>query len=222
MDRNPLNHLWDYADKWEIRMGFLSSLLRRVIFSFDAFLCHVYGVYTFSEEADCILRLRLSNSEKSVDLPGGKVNPGDDLLEIHLWNEHIPPLLASESSMVWGSRTLRLFIQGLRQVAQQLNHDPGMARIRAIHGEMIFLSTARNPVRGRQMERLGFTVLPYHSKAGAFGEFWENFYSWWLMWAYNPLSVQGRRLTSNHRLEIWMSIDAFKERYNAAISSTSD
>jgi len=33
------------------------------------------------------------------------------------------------------------------------------------------------------------------------------------MWAYNPLSVRGRGLAANYRLEIWMSVDAFMERY---------
>jgi hypothetical protein len=194
-------------------MRFLFSLLRRAIFRFDAFLSRVYGVYPFSDEADCILRLRLSKARQTLDLPGGKVSPGDDVLEVHLWNEHMPPLLPSEPSVVWGSRTLRLFTHGLHQVAQQISVDSRLARVRAIRGEMIFLSTPGNPVRGRQMERLGFTVLPYHSKAGAFGEFWENFYSWWLMWAYNPLSVRGRGLASNHRQEIWISMAAFMERY---------
>ncbi len=203
-------------------MGFLSSLLRRGIFRFDAFLSRVYSVYPFSDEADCILRLRLSKAQQTLDLPGGKVSPGDDVLEIHLWNEHIAPLLPSESSIVWGNRTLRLFIHGLHQATQQISGDPRMARVRAIRGEMIFLSTTKNPERGRQMERLGFTVRPYHSKAGAFGEFWENFYSWWLMWAYNPRSVRGRGLASNQRLEIWMSVDAFMERYDATVSSEAD
>ncbi len=203
-------------------MGFPSSLLRRVIFGFDGFLCRIYGVYEFTQEVDCILRLRMVKAQHTQDLPGGRVIPGDDILEIHLWNGHIAPLRPSESSMVWGNRTLRSFVQGLRQVAQQLDSDPRLARVRAIRGEMIFLATARNPRRGLQMERLGFTVLPYHSKTGAFGEFWENFYSWWLMWAYNPLSVRGRGLVSNHRLEIWMSVDFFKERYASAVGSNSD
>jgi hypothetical protein len=196
-------------------MGFLSSLLRRVIVRFDTFLSRLYGVYTFSDSADCILRLRITKAKKTAVLPDAKIEPGDDLLEIHLWNEHMPALIEAESSMVWGSRTLRLFIQGLRQVEQQVRHDPRLAGVGAIRGEMIFLSTTRNPVRGHQMERLGFTVLPYHSKTGAFGEFLENFYSWWLMWAYNPLSIRGRGLTSNQRLEIWMSINSLTQRYGS-------
>jgi hypothetical protein len=194
-------------------MGVLSAPLRSIIIRFDAFLSRVYRVYPFTNAEDCILRLRITEAHQAVALPCGMINVGDCVLEIHLWNEHMPILHENESSMVWGNRTLRLFLQGLRQVAQQMACDPRLSGVRAIRGEMIFLSTSSNPARGRQMERLGFTVLPYQSKAGAFGEFWENFYSWWLMWAYNPLSVRGRRLGSNRRMEIWMPVDAFTARY---------
>ena len=194
-------------------MSIPGSWLRRIIIWFDNFLSRLYHIYPFSDEPDCILRLGMAKSRRSLERPCGKVDPGDDILEIHLWNEHMQPLVASENSIGWGSRTLRLFIRGLRQIAEEIKTDPRLSNIRAIRGEMIFLSTASNPDRGYQMERLGFTVLPFHSKTGAFGEFWENFYSWWLMWAYNPLSVRNRRITTGQRMEMWMSIETFMKKY---------
>jgi hypothetical protein len=67
---------------------------------------------------------------------------------------------------------------------------------------------------GRAMlEHLGFTVLPYHRPFGAFGEFWENFHTWWLMWTFNPASLKHRSLWHLQRTEFWMTKNKFLEKY---------
>ena len=63
------------------------------------------------------------------------------------------------------------------------------------------------------MQRLGFAVRPHHSALGRFGEFWENFYTWWVMWTYNPRSLDGRRLIRLERMEIWIQAENFLRRY---------
>ena len=63
------------------------------------------------------------------------------------------------------------------------------------------------------LEHLGFTILPYHRPAGAFGEFWENFYTWWLIWTYNPISLRHRHLFALQRNEFWMRKERFLVRF---------
>jgi len=63
------------------------------------------------------------------------------------------------------------------------------------------------------MQRLGFMVLPYYRPFGAFGEFWENFYSWVLIWTYNPASMHNHHFLASRRAEIWMLADEFMKRY---------
>jgi hypothetical protein len=60
---------------------------------------------------------------------------------------------------------------------------------------------------------LGFTVLPYHNPLGRFGEFWENFYTWWIMWTYNQASLRHRRLFRLVRAEVWMTMAELLSRY---------
>jgi hypothetical protein len=194
-------------------MPWPGSFLRKVIIKFDTFLSRVEGVYTYTDDPDCILRLRRAKSSIKLNLPNGDIGLGDDVLEIHLWNEHMPKLKENDSNLGWGTRTLHLFLHSLRDVAGILQENPQLSEVKAIRGEMIFLGTAENPGRARQMERLGFTVIPYHGKLRGFGEFWENFYSWWLMWAYNPVSTRSRRLNSSHRMQMWMSRAKFLEIY---------
>jgi hypothetical protein len=63
------------------------------------------------------------------------------------------------------------------------------------------------------LEHLGFTVMPYHRPFGAFGEFWENFYTWWLMWTFNPASTRHRKLLGFTTDGIWMTKEEFLKKY---------
>jgi len=64
---------------------------------------------------------------------------------------------------------------------------------------------------------LGFTVLPYYRPMGRFGEFWENLFSWWLMWTFNTSSLYSRKFWYLQRTEIWMTRDDFLQRFGSAL-----
>ncbi|UCC64000.1 MAG: hypothetical protein JSV36_02770 [Anaerolineae bacterium] len=100
-----------------------------------------------------------------------------------------------------------------------MRHDPRLARVRAVGGASALFSPAERPGGVRLMQRLGFTVMPYHSPLGRFGEFWENFYSWWMMWTFNAVSLRYRRLIRLRRTEIWMSTQEFLDRYGTDSSN---
>ena len=192
----------------------MARLLRAVIRRFDAYLCRVYRVYEFTQDPECILRLAPTIARQPLQAHGVTVvQPGEALLEIHLWNEHMTPLNASENSIAWGSRTLRQFKYSLQLAARHVASQPGLAGMRGIFAVTSVLSSEHNSNRPGFMERLGFITLPYHNKLGAFGEFWENFYAWWIMWTYNPLSLRSRRLTGMRRSEMWMPMSDFMQRY---------
>jgi hypothetical protein len=65
----------------------------------------------------------------------------------------------------------------------------------------------------QMMQRLGFIMLPYHRPLGRFGEFWENLFSWWLMWAYNDSSLLRRSFWRLQRTEMWMTREEFLRRF---------
>ncbi len=63
------------------------------------------------------------------------------------------------------------------------------------------------------MRHLGFTVVPFHRPLGRFGEFWENFFSWGLLYTYNAGSLRSREFLRLQRTELWMLADDFIRRY---------
>jgi len=67
----------------------------------------------------------------------------------------------------------------------------------------------------RLFQRLGFSTFPYRNPLGRFGEFWENLYTWALMWTFNAGSLKKRHLLQLQRTEVWMSTGEFLVRYGA-------
>jgi hypothetical protein len=55
--------------------------------------------------------------------------------------------------------------------------------------------------------------VPCRSPLGAFGDFWENLYTWWVMWAYHQVSVRHRQFFRLRRVEAWMPAEAFIQRF---------
>jgi hypothetical protein len=135
------------------------------------------------------------------------------VLELHLWNEHIPAIPPEGPDLVWASRTRRLFINSLYAIGQQIGIDPRLAGIKAVGGVSVLLSAGDRYSGERMIHRLGFEVFPYHNRLGRFGIFWENLYSWWLMWAFNPVSLNHRQLMRLQRVEFWMLASEFQLRY---------
>lgn len=67
----------------------------------------------------------------------------------------------------------------------------------------------------RLFERLGFRLTSHRSPLGRFGEFWENLYTWALMWGYHQVSLDGWHLLHLERTEVWVTVEDFLYRYGA-------
>jgi hypothetical protein len=150
-------------------------------------------------------------------LNGRTVNAGEPVLELHLWNEHIPPVPPSGPDLAWAILMRRLLIRSFCAVAERMSHDPRLADARAVGGVMSWLSIKGHPAGELLLRRLGFMVMPSHNPLGRFGEFWENFYSWWIMWTFNAASLRARQLFNMRRAEMWMSAEEFLSRYGVVI-----
>jgi hypothetical protein len=187
----------------------LRSLIRR----FDAFQRRRQGVYEYCDAPDCVLRIQLTRLHHALEFGEISVAVGQPVIEIHFWNEHLPVAPAGGPDPGFGLGIQRAFIGSLRALARLMKSDPALADVCAVGGVFALISPHTHPAGARLMERMGFTVRPYYRPLGRFGEFWENFYSWWIIWSYNPVSLRGRRLTRLERMEIWIRADDFLHRY---------
>ncbi len=187
--------------------------LRLVIRRFDDWLSHVEGVEPFTDDAQVIMRTQTGRAAWDIPLPECTIPINSDVLFIHLWNERIPPIPAEGPDLAWARRTQRLMLHSFKAVAQHMRENPVLYKTQAVGGVIAQISREGADGGRLMLEHLGFTIFPYHRPAGTFGEFWENFYTWWLMWAYNPASARHHHMLDLQRNEFWMTQEKFLDRF---------
>lgn len=195
--------------------------MRALVRAFDRFLCRATGVFEFCDDPECLVRLQWARAPHDLVLSEGtRVRAGAPVLMLHLWNEHLPHPGADGPDLRWAAGVRRMLTRSFRQVARWLAEQPDGHRVEAIGGITVLAVSAD----GRPtplIRHLGFDVFPYRRALGRFGEFWENFYTWAIMWTFNPVSLRGRSLLRLRRAEIWMSREAFLHRYGPDPTSES-
>jgi hypothetical protein len=170
-------------------------------------------VFEFSENQDCILRLQVAKISHPLSFSEDTIPTGAEVLVLHVWNEHMPPMPPGGADLAWTKKTFQAFLKSLGEAADYVKSKPAMKEVRAVGGITILLFSGDRASGARFMERLGFAVMPYSNPLGRFGEFWENFYSWMLMWTYNPGSVRYRPVMGFRRAEFWMPVEEFVWKY---------
>ncbi len=187
--------------------------MRVLIRAFDRLIQRLCGVFEFSRDSACLLRLQFGKAPRTIRLANGEIAHGVPVLLIHLWNEHVPPLPPDGADVAWGLQTYRMLIQSFRAVAQLIACDPRLEGIQAVGGITVLVPLPNDPGGGGLLRRMGFELFPYAGALGRFGEFWENLYTWGLMWTYNAASLRQRQLLRIRRQEMWMTVEAFMRRY---------
>ncbi len=189
---------------------------RALVRGLDLLLRRQGRVQEFTQDDECILRIALIIDKTDVQLSDGTmVRAGDRICELHLWNEHIPPMPVDGPDLRWGVTFYRLGVKSLRSLAAYMATD-GLQDIVAVGGQMAFLEKDDSPVLASVASRLGFDIINLTAQAGRWGRFthfWENVFSWALMWTYNPGSLRGKRFLRLQRYRLWMSRRTLLERY---------
>lgn len=187
--------------------------MRRLIRLLDRLLREQQGVFEYWDDPDCMFRAGTSRARHVISLPDGEIPAGAEVLQLHFWNEHMPQIPADGPNLTVAIRGQRMLIASLRAFARRIQGDPDLARGRAVGGVTVLFAAGDASGGEKLFQRLGFSVFPYQSSLGRFGEFWENLYTWALMWTFNAESLQQRHLLRLPRTEVWMSTGEFLARY---------
>ncbi len=181
----------------------------------DSLIRKADNVFEFCEDPSCILRLQLMPSPHAMTMGEMQIRKGETLLVLHVWNERVPKIPSGGADLEWALGLRRELIHSLQAVAAEIQGDSRYDLVRAIYGASILFSSASHTGGMRLMKSLGFTIQPYHNPLGKFGVFWENLFSWWLMWAFNDVSMESREFRLLERTEIWITKQDFIRRYGA-------
>jgi len=190
--------------------------MRIIIRQFDSLVRWANGVFEFCDDPEGLLRLQVAHARHALDLSDGThVCTGERVLLLHLWNEHVPPLRPGGSDLAWAAQLGRRLVQSMHAAGRWLAGQPHLADVRAVGGVTVLIALGDERGSWRWMRRLGFDVFPYEGRLGRFGEFWENLYTWGLMWTFNGASLRQRSLLGLRRAEFWMPAGRFVRDYGA-------
>ncbi len=194
------------------------SLPGEWIFALDRWLCRRLGIYEYSRRADCLFRAELKRAGEAVLLCDGfTVRPGDLLLELHLWNEHIPPMGRGGPSVAWGRRTARMMDASLRELAQHLTESAHCRAVAALRVQMRLRTDRQVAQLATIFRRFGFeAVVPSAAeRPGRLHLLGENILVALLILAANPVTLRAGLLRRNGTRLI-ISREAFLRRYGHA------
>ena len=118
------------------------DLLVSLVIAIDGWQRRKRGIWEFSDDPHCILRLRLATARNHVRLDDGTVlEAGDPVGELHLWNEQMPQIPGTGRDVAWARGFYRSLTHSLRLLAQSAITNPAVKRMPAFYGTLTLAYT---------------------------------------------------------------------------------
>jgi hypothetical protein len=191
--------------------------LATAVFFLDSWLRRRQGVFEYSADPACMFRLQRATAEHYVELRDGTVVlPGNPILRLHVWNEHVRAMRADGSDFAWPRRINKGINRSLLLLHRHLQENGAAYRgLAAIHADMGFVTAARVGRLGRLSERFGFEWLPAAApRPGRLHHLGENILLFLLIAAANPPAARLSILRSS-RTSAYLSRRQLEQRYGA-------
>lgn len=180
----------------------------------DGMLRAYYGIYEFTDDPDCLLRVGLSHARASVSLSDGtSVEVGEIVGTLHFWNEHMPRYSSKGPDLGWASAVRGRVVYSLRAFSDYIESAPAWREVRAIRTETALPARLGAIQIGRVFQRYGFEPVPTDpSLCARLHGLGECFVLWGLTRAFNPAALP-RQPFLRDRHELWISRNTLLLRY---------
>ncbi len=181
----------------------------------DALIRTYYGIYDFTDDPKCLLRVALGTARTAVRLSDGtRVENGELIGTLHFWNEHLPRYAPDGPNLRWACAIRDRMRRSLCALAEYVEREPAWREIRAIRGEAA-LSTRLGILQVQRVGgRYGFECMPStnHSFLHRLRAVGEAMTLWSLTRAFNPAALSRQPFIRDHH-ELWISRSSLLERY---------
>jgi hypothetical protein len=180
----------------------------------DVMLRRWHGVYEFTDDPDCLLRVGLRRAYATVRLADGQVvAAGSPIGVLHFWNEHLPPFPPGGPDIRWAKRIEHRFDRSMRALAAHVEGNPAWVEVRALHGNVALAGGLRPAQMRRVANHYGFEIAaPDLAGLAVLHDFGENFLLWAFARAFNPGALH-RQPFRRARTELWMSRETLRTRF---------
>lgn len=194
-------------------------LVEHAVFGLDRWLRQRQGVYEYSDDPLCLFRVQRTAAECDVLLGDGThIRQGAPVLDLHLWNEHVPPLGPTGFSIVWAREATRRVELSMYGLARHLKWTRALDDIVALRGDMRLGTAEQSGQLARIAARYGFEPAGAASEqfsAGTLKRFAENIFICLLVMAANPAALRAPVLRRGRKL-VYLSRAALETRYAPA------
>ena len=181
----------------------------------DALIRTYYGIYEFTDDPKCVLRVALSQARTDVTLSDGtRVESGELIGTLHFWNEHLPRYTPDGPDLGWACAIRDRMRRSLCSLAEYVECEPAWREIHALRGEAA-LSVRLGILQVQRVgERYGFERVPStnHSFLHRLHAVGEAMTLWSLTRAFNPAALSRQPFMRDHH-ELWISRSSLLEHY---------
>lgn len=149
---------------------------------------------------------------------GTRVEAGDPVGVLHLWNEHLPTIPREGPDLRWAINMRQGMARSMSQLAEAVGRDARLASVKAFGGNAVLVSHKGDAQVARVAGRYGFEWVTLDRGPmlwQRFHQFWENFLVLGLQWAFNPGGLRGKRFI-RPREPLWISRDILVSKFAPA------
>ena len=193
--------------------------IQGAIFQLDRVLRRWQRIFEFCRADDCLLRVAIARAQKPLALPdGSEIRPGDQVLEIHWWNEHVARLVADKPALARAKCLLALVQHSFEQLAQYIATAPEAKDVLFVHGNAVLpMRSRRNEIAVRVRQYGFWTVPPGAGLVERVHDYFEKYLVWALLWAFHRRRPEMKAHTLR-RVDLWTTRAEFLARYQPALA----
>jgi hypothetical protein len=174
------------------------------------------GVIEFTQSHDCLFRMQITKCADDLMLADGThVRHGDRIINLHFWNEQVPPFPPGGPTLGWARHISRTFECSLQKLAHYLAAAMDVEDIVAIRVSVALGPAARSNQVSRVLSRFGFEPAPppeRPSLAARLHRYGENILISLMVLAHNPITIRLDTLMRD-RVVLYLSRRSLERRY---------
>ena len=98
--------------------------------SVSLFIRTCYGVYEFTDDPSCVLRVGLSPARSTISLSDGtRIEAGELVGTLHIWNEHLPRYAPDGPDLRWACVVRNRVLHSFHALALYVESEPAWRQI---------------------------------------------------------------------------------------------
>jgi hypothetical protein len=193
-------------------------LIGQAALRLDDFLRRSNRVTEYSSDPHCVFRMQIGEARQDAVLPDGAfIHRGDKIVDLHLWNEHVPVIPPEGPTMAWGRRMGSNMNFSLRQLAAFFACHAEFDHVAAVRCKLAVATAIRTGQLLRMMQHYGFEIVADGAAVSwrqRLHDWGQNILSLLLLMAVNPESARLSVLW-RVRSQVLLSRKNFDRRYGA-------